>query len=77
MIQLKVHNDGKKKSQSYEVWCDDVICDKGYGASEREAMEEYKNNLDSLLVNVSNAYSDLIQGRHQNVSVDFMGEEIK
>ena len=76
MVELKIHNDGKEKHQSFEAWIDGIDCEKGYGATEQEAVEEYKRELKKFSMRVTVAMQDMELGSFEAVKVDWSGKEI-
>jgi hypothetical protein len=76
MITLKIHNDGKEKHQSFEAWVEGIDCEKGYGATREEAIDEYKKELERFWQRVSIARSDLVLGGFEVIKVDWCGKEI-
>lgn len=74
-IKLLVHNDGKEKYQSFEVWIDGLDVEKGYGETVSEAISEYKNNLkvasDKLLNILDSDISSI-----DRVKVDWSGKPL-
>lgn len=78
-VILKIHNDGKEKYQSFEAWIDGIDCNKGYGATEAEAIEEYKRELKiySMRVTVAMSFMQNMElGSFEAVNVDWSGEVI-
>lgn len=74
---LKVHNDGKEKIQSFEVWDDSIPdIDRGYGRTQTEALVSYQQNFEEYLRFVNDQYRKLVQNNNP-VKVDWMGREIK
>lgn len=76
MVELKVHNDGKEKHQSFESWIDGIDCEKGYGATEKEAIEEYKIELKKYSMRVTVAMQCMELGSFEVLKVDWSGKEI-
>jgi hypothetical protein len=60
-MKLKVHDDGKGKSQSFRVWCDvyPEIAD-GYGSTPEEARSSYLQNVQEYVSSL-NSFSARIQ----------------
>ena len=75
-VELKIHNDGKEKYQSFEAWVDGIDCNNGYGATEAEAIEEYKRELKKFLMRVTVAIQNIELGSFETVKVDFAGREL-
>ena len=75
-VELKIHNDGKEKYQSFEAWVDGIDCNNGYGATEAEAIEEYKRELKKFSMRVTVAMQNIELGSFEAVKVDFAGREL-
>jgi hypothetical protein len=76
MIKLKIHNDGKEKLESFEAWIEGIDCEKGYGATKLEAIEEYKRELKRFSMRVTAAMQDMELEDYEAVNVDRSGKEI-
>ena len=76
MTELKIHNDGKEKYQSFEAWLDEIDCEKGYGATEEEAIKEYIGVLDHYSKRVAAACQDLKLNSFEKIKVDWSGKEL-
>jgi len=76
MIILNIHNDGKEKYQSFEAYIEGVDCERGYGASEDEAIKEYKKALGRYETRVAVALQDLTLGNIEISKVDCLGKVI-
>jgi hypothetical protein len=77
---LKCHNDGKERSQSFEVWDDSEALDsvqRGYGKDEEEAYHEYLINVREFIKQVTNSYHLVIVNKSSIKMVDCTGEPIK
>lgn len=48
-VKLKLHNDGKEKWQSFEMYVDMNGSLYGYGQNEEEAKEELKEKVNALI----------------------------
>ena len=68
-MKLKIYNDGKGKSQSFEAFTDVFDC-RGYGETEEEAIAEYKRLLSEHVNKLVTIDFD------DKVYVDFLGYEI-
>jgi hypothetical protein len=66
---IKIHNDGKGKSESFEAYSDyDVL--PGFGQTEEEAVDNYEKNVkDYISVLQSLDYTE-------RIVVDFNGKEV-
>jgi hypothetical protein len=74
---LKIHNDGKEKHESWEAYCDDIDCERGYGATEEEAVIAYRLNLYKLIDTISAVRSLLFtqEGVSNKAYVDCHGNK--
>jgi hypothetical protein len=73
--KLLVHNDGKEKYQSFEVWIEDLDVEKGYGETVSEAISEYKNNLKLASEKLLNILGSDISSI-ERVKVDWSGKPL-
>lgn len=71
MIKVKLHNDGKGKYQSYEMYLDSRHALYGYGKDEAEAKEGLKASIDAAIVELQNLDLDNPE------IVDYKGDPIK
>jgi len=76
-VELKIHNDGKEKYQSFEAWVDGIDCNRGYGATEAEAIEEYKRELKIYSTRSTFAIQNIELGSFETVKVDFAGRQLQ
>ena len=76
-MELKIHNDGKEKWQSFEVWIDEIDCERGYGGTEEEAMESFRKILYEYLTKVNWAYGTTRDGSIAKVQVDWRGNKLQ
>lgn len=79
-MQIKIHNDGKKKYQSYEAFIDDLRLDTGYGENEETALLELKENLEELKRRVKGyeeSLNKVLASEATALLVDYKGDEIK
>jgi hypothetical protein len=73
---LKVHDDGKNKIESFEVWDDSMIeIDRGYGRTEEEAFSNYKKNVASHY-KLAKSHFHRVLVNPVLTKVDYAGREI-
>ena len=76
MVELKIHNDGKDKYQSFEAWIDGIDCERGYGTTEEEAIKEYIGVLENYSNRVMIAFQGLKLNSFEKIKVDWSGKEL-
>ncbi len=76
MLEVKVHNDGKGKYQSYEAWVNGVDCNKGYGSTEQEAIDDYFKEIKKEILRLTKIKADILVGDIKIVNVDCLGKEV-
>jgi len=76
MVDLKIHNDGKEKYQSWEVWIDGLDIETGYGSTEKEAIAEFINIITNHSEYINAIVTDLKLNKFNTLKVNFDGSEI-
>lgn len=78
-MKLLVHNDGKKKNESWEVWTEELknYIERGYGANFDEALDDYKTNIATLLTNIVCISNSIIGESYEAQACNWKGEPLK
>lgn len=77
-LTIKVHNDGKKRHQSFEAWADfeGMEIERGYGSTEEEAIQEFKDNFTRHWISLSSFCGSLLCGDPVVSRVNWKGEPL-
>jgi len=73
---LKIHDDGKSKSQSFEAHVDFDFIPYGYGRDEKEAIESFNKNLEAHIDGVNSVIQGLRESLIRKERVDCLGKKI-
>lgn len=88
-MKLAIHNDGKEKSQSWQVSLGDSYEEllymptfdfsniTGYGATKQEAIDEFKKDFKASVENVMKIIDELNENNFEEIMVDCFGNPIK
>lgn len=91
-MKLAIHDDGKEKSQSWEVSLGaklysyeelldiptfDFLSITGYGATKQEAIDEFKKDFKASVENVMKILDGLNENNFEEIMVDCFGNPIK
>lgn len=70
-MKIKLHNDGKEKSFSFEASIDDACVGTVFGDSKESAIEALKQDVNSLIKKLQNIdYNDILE-------VDYAGNPLE
>ena len=75
-MKVNLHNDGKEKYQSFEVYIPSVSVKKGFGSNKEEALTEYIKNVEFELNNLQDCL-DYLNNDPKMVNVNWCGNPIK
>lgn len=73
-MRIKIHNDGKEKWQSWEVYVNEPLYMVGYGRNENEAFEEFQKEVDQMLAVINDLKRSLPDA--EKVYVNGLGEPV-